>query len=341
MNRRRKITLGLLVAIVIVLFLNLYTLPYYVSRPGMAKELDGVIEVNGGHPAEGKFMLTTVWMGKANLITYYGLAKINKYYKVYPEESIRYENESDEEYNVRQLYLMEGSQENALEVAFKKAGLPVEVEMFGIYVLSVLKGSPADGKLKAGDRITKIDGQSFESSTDFTDYVQSKNAGDMITVTLIRDEVELNEEIVLQEISSIGKPGIGISLVEDKEVKTTPPVKIDTAQIGGPSAGLMFTLEIYNQLKEEDITKGYLIAGTGTISPDGTVGPIGGIDQKIVAADKAGAEIFFAPNQNGAKNSDYEVAVQTAKDIKTDMIIVPVDTFDDAIRFLESLEEKK
>ncbi len=61
----------------------------------------------------------------------------------------------------------------------------------------------------------------------------------------------------------------------------------------------MFSLEIYNQLMEEDLTKGYKIAGTGTIDSEGTVGPIGGIDQKIVAADKAGAEIFFAPNEKG------------------------------------------
>ncbi|MFP3361706.1 S16 family serine protease, partial [Planococcus sp. SIMBA_143] len=74
-----------------------------------------------------------------------------------------------------------------------------------------------------------------------------------------------------------------------------PSIKINTDEIGGPSAGLMFSLEIYNQLTEEDWTKGYEIAGTGTINDEGEVGPIGGIKQKIVAADGSGAEIFFAP----------------------------------------------
>jgi PDZ domain-containing protein len=102
----------------------------------------------------------------------------------------------------------------------------------------------------------------------------------------------------------------------------------------------MFSLEIYNQLNKEDYTKGYQIAGTGTIDPDGTVGPIGGIEQKIVAADKAGAEIFFAPNVKGGKDSNYPAAVKTARDIHSKMKIVPVDTFDDAINYLNKLPNK-
>lgn len=74
-------------------------------------------------------------------------------------------------------------------------------------------------------------------------------------------------------------------------------MKINSHEIGAPSAGLMFTLEIYNQLVEEDLTKGHEIAGTGTINEKGEVGPIGGINQKVVVASDAGAEVFFAPNE--------------------------------------------
>jgi Lon-like protease len=132
--------------------------------------------------------------------------------------------------------------------------------------------------------------------------------------------------------------GIGISLVTDSEIVTNPSVEIKSEEIGGPSAGLMFSLEIYDQLVEEDITKGYTIAGTGTINEKGEVGPIGGISQKIIAADKAGADIFFAPNEKGAKDSNYQEALKTAKDIGTKMKIVPVDTFDDALRYLQTLK---
>ena len=133
------------------------------------------------------------------------------------------------------------------------------------------------------------------------------------------------------------KVGIGIQLVTNEEIETVPPVKIKSGNIGGPSAGLMFSLEIYNQLTEEDITKGHYIAGTGEIDYDGRVKRIGGIDKKVVAADKEGIEIFFAPNEEGASDSNYQEAKATAEKIKTDMKIIPVDTFDDALTYLENL----
>lgn len=100
----------------------------------------------------------------------------------------------------------------------------------------------------------------------------------------------------------------------------------------------MFSLEIYNQLVKEDMTKGHRVAGTGTINDKGEVGPIGGISQKIVAADKEEAEIFFAPNEKGAAGSNYREAVKTAKKIDSDMKIVPVDSFSDAVTYLEKLK---
>ncbi|HBI05097.1 MAG TPA: peptidase, partial [Paenibacillaceae bacterium] len=115
-------------------------------------------------------------------------------------------------------------------------------------------------------------------------------------------------------------------------------------KIGGPSAGLMFTLEIMNQVSKTDLTKGYRIAGTGEMLPDGTVGRIGGIEHKIIAAAEEGVDIFFAPNDHlplGVKNrTNYEEAVETAKKINTNMKIVPVSTVDDAIKYLETLQPK-
>ncbi len=136
------------------------------------------------------------------------------------------------------------------------------------------------------------------------------------------------------------RAGIGVALYTDRNVKVKPDLHFSIENIGGPSAGLMMSLEIYNQLTKPDETKGYNIAGTGTIDVDGKVGPIGGIDQKVVAADKAGKDIFFAPNQNGAENSDYKNAVKTAKAIKSDMKIVPVDTMQDALDYLDQLKVK-
>ena len=335
---KRRTIKAFLIALLIVLIGNM-PLPYYVSRPGMAMELSHVIEVENGHEASGEFMLTTIRLGKANVFSYL-MTIVHPYYLLEPEEAVRSDHESDEEYRVRQLYMMETSQENALQVAFEHTGHHYVVKYHGIYVLTILEGSPADGILKPGDRIIAVDGRMVERAEDFTSYVQTRREGDTIELSVVRDEKERKESITLQMIPEIGKPGIGISLVEDKEVTTDPEVTIDTEDIGGPSAGLMFALEIYNQLSDNDITKGYRIAGTGTISPEGEVGPIGGIGQKVVAAAEAGAEIFFAPNEKGKAGSNYEQAVETARDIDTDMIIVPVDTFAEALDFLWSLTEK-
>lgn len=327
------------VVAIIVLASSFIYLPYYVSKPGMAKELEPIIEVENGTEGEGSFMLTTVRMGKANIYSYLA-AKLSKYQTIHPVEDIRREDESDKEYNLRQLHLMDSSKITAIEVAYSHADIPIDYHYKGVYVLSIMEGMPAEGKINPGDRITKVDGEAFESSKQFIELVSKKREGEAVRLTFERDEKIKETELVLEVLPQTGKAGVGITLVDDKEIKVNPKVDIDSSEIGGPSAGFMFSLEIYNQLIDEDLTRGYEVAGTGTIAADGTIGKIGGIEQKIVAADKAGADIFFAPNENGADDSNYRGAIETAEDIGTEMKIVPVDTFDEAIDYLMSLEDK-
>ncbi len=325
---------------IILLISAFYPLSYYVSKPGMAKELEPIIEVANGYDGKGSFMLTTIRMGKANIYSY-ALAKLSKYQVIYSVEDIRREDESEEEYNVRQLHMMDGSKSNAIELAYTKADIPINYRFKGIYVLHIVPNMPSDGKLEPGDRVTKIDEKKFKSMDQFIEYISGKKAGDKVEVTYVRDGDTNTVSIPVQPFAEEkSKVGIGIGLVDDKEIVVDPKVSIDSKEIGGPSAGLMFSLEIYNQLTKTDFTKGYKIAGTGTISNEGTVGRIGGIEQKILAAEKAGAEIFFAPSENGAKDSNYNAAVKTAKDIEAEMKIVPVDTFDDAIAYLKKLKVK-
>jgi PDZ domain-containing protein len=338
---RKKLFIGSSILVILFLFGGIfYSLPYYVSKPGMAKELQPIIKVENGYKEEGNFMLTTVRMGRANIYSYLE-AKIRKYEELYPLEMILSEKETEEDYNTRQLHMMDGSKQNAIEVAYRKAGLPIKYKFKGIYVVSVVPNMPSDGKLHAGDRISKVDGQQLSSSEEFIEFVGKKQVGDTITLTYLRNKRTDTVTLGLQPFKEDPKRiGIGISLMDDKEIIVNPKVKVKTDEIGGPSAGFMFSLEIYNQLTIDDLTKGYQIAGTGTIAGDGTVGPIGGIEQKIVAADKAGAEIFLAPNELGIKHSNYLAAVKTAKEIKTKMKIVPIDTFDDAVSYLEKLPKK-
>ncbi|MEH6994908.1 SepM family pheromone-processing serine protease [Neobacillus drentensis] len=338
---RRKIFVGSSFVIALLMIAGIfYSLPYYVSKPGIAKELAPIIQVEDRKEGKGSFMLTTVRMGKANIYSY-AEAMLFDYVELYPVDAILHEKETQDEYNARQLHMMAGSKLNAIEVAYKKAGYPVEYEYKGVYVVQVVPDMPAEGKLLPGDRIIEVDSEKFKSSESFIEYVGSKKAGNQVGLTIMRNNKTKKVKVTLQAFKEDPKKvGIGISLVDDKEIIVNPKVTVKTDEIGGPSAGLMFALEIYDQLMEEDFTKGYKIAGTGTIDSKGAVGPIGGIDQKIVAADKAGAEIFFAPNEKGISDSNYNLAVKTVNDIGSKMKIVPVDLIDDAINYLQKLPVK-
>ncbi|ANU27880.1 SepM family pheromone-processing serine protease [Planococcus versutus] len=340
---KKKRLLLFVIAIALVVFFTSYRLDTYVTKPGGAYELSPLVEVVGGdEDDEGTLSLMTVSMLTATPALYIW-AKIQDGYKILQPEQVRSPHESEEEYNVRQLKLMSDSQVNALQVAFEQAELPFEVNNNGVFVLSVSTGSAADEVLAPGDRVLEIDGNNFTEMQQLIDYLSAKKEGDTVEVLYEREDREISTEIKLAPLpSDPERVGLGISFVEDKSIKTTPEVEIDTDQIGGPSAGLMFTLEILNQLEDEDITKGYDIAGTGTMESDGSVGRIGGIDQKIMAADSADIDIFFAPDEpvESGEANNYEIAIKTAKKIDTDMKIVPVKTIEDALQFLDELQSR-
>ncbi|WP_298826435.1 SepM family pheromone-processing serine protease [uncultured Planococcus sp.] len=341
MKNKRLVIFVIVMALVV--FLSTYQLDAYITRPGGAYELSPLVEVVGGdEDDEGSLSLMTVSMLTATPALYVW-AKIQDGYKVMPPEQVRSPHESDEEYNVRQLKLMSDSQVNALQIAFEQAELPYEISNNGVFVLNVLTGGAADGILAPGDRVLEVDGNNFTEMQEFIDYLSDKEAGETVEVLYERKDREISTDIELAPLpTDPERVGLGISFVEDKSIETTPEVEIDSDTIGGPSAGLMFTLEILNQLVDEDITKGYNVAGTGTMENDGSVGRIGGIDQKIMAADSADIDIFFAPNApvEGGGDSNYTIAVETAEKIGTSMEIVPVDTIEDALTFLEELQPR-
>lgn len=338
------------VALLFLLFLFIYPLDAYISKPGGAYDLAPIVEVKGGDKDDvGTFSLMTISIGKATPISYIA-SKFSDRMKMLPISKVRKDGENDKEYNIRQKKLMSDSQFNAITVAFAKAGIPVKITYDGVFIVSVLTGSASDGKLETGDKIRSVDGVQLTEPGQFASSISGKSEGDKVIVTVEREGKLLDSEIILSEIpKSEGRIGLGIEFQEDRELETDPKVEIHTAEIGGPSAGLMFTLEIMNQLLDEDLTKGYNIAGTGEMLSDGTVGRIGGADFKIMAADRKGVEIFFAPNDylpnevranNPGIMTNYEEAVKTAEKIGTKMKIVPVTTIDDALNYLKELKEK-
>jgi len=317
--------------------------PYYVMRPGSAVALGPIIQVEEGKKdAKGSFMLTTVRMGEANPF-WYVYAHLSPDAELVEKETVL-NGGSDDDFTKREQAVMQNSQKIAEAVAFRLAGYPVKVENHGVTVMGTAEGLPAKGKLQVGDVIIAVDGQKTMERTILQQYLVKKKVGETVEITFLRDEEERTESITLAEIADENgkRPGIGISLDNYQTIEIPKEVTIASKNIGGPSAGLMFTLEIYDQLKKDlDLTRGYKIAGTGTISDDGTIGRIGGINHKIVAADSAGAEIFFAPDDEGYATSNYEDAVATAKRIGTTMKIVPVKNVRDALKYLSALAPKQ
>jgi Lon-like protease len=328
--------ISLLVAAIIAVFLSTYKLPYYIQKPGGADALNPIVHVDNADESEGDFHLVTVRGGQATPIQF-ALAKLLPHHEIVSIEEIRPEGISEDDYLHTQLQMMESSQEASTVVAYTAAKKEIKIDYKGVYVVGIMPGAPADSVLEVGDHIVGIDNQEIKESNDLISYIETKKAGDSVTLTILRKEQKLEKKLTLNTIDEETKQiGIGITLVTDRDVQVEPSITFSSGGIGGPSAGLMFSLEIYDQLTDGDLTKGHQIAGTGTIDYDGNVGRIGGIDKKVVAADKEGIEIFFAPNEGGrGGDSNYEVAKKTAEEIGTDMKIVPVDTFDEALRYLQ------
>ena len=306
--------------------------------PGNAIDSSSVIQVDHkDEEEEGTFMFTTVSMARANLYLYM-LSFFNDYYELEPMDEVLIQGMSEEDYFKYTLMTMDASQQSAKIQAYQAAGKTVRYENQKLIVYQVIEGMPAQGVLEIGDQILQVNGQVVTQSHQLLDHIGKMKAGEKVSITILRDEKKETVTIPVQVFADEpSRVGVGIQLVTTGDVEVSPDVEFHTENIGGPSAGLMFTLEMIGQLTEGDLTKGYEIAGTGTMEIDGTIGSIGGIDKKVIAADKAGAEIFFAPNENGAEDSNYQVAVKTAEDIGTKMKIVPVDTLKDALDYLKQL----
>lgn len=244
---------------------------------------------------------------------------------------------SSTEYDQMQQYYMETSQNNAIYYAAKKAKVPYRQEFLGVYVMEVMKNSTFRKKLKVGDVLVSVNGRKFPSSEELIKYVSSLK-DKKVRVEVIRGKKHLTFSGKTVKLSGTSRYGIGIQLVDHTKVVTDPAVKIDAGDIGGPSAGLMFTLECYQLFTGKNLSS-KKIAGTGTIDNNGKVGMIGGVDKKVIAASRQGMKAFFAPTDQpeGVKKSEtnYAEAVRTAKKIHTKMKIVRVDRFEDALNYLE------
>ncbi|MFD2442453.1 SepM family pheromone-processing serine protease [Bacillus sp. CGMCC 1.16607] len=339
MKKRLKI---ILISVLILITTAFIPTPYYLYQPGPIEELSSKVQVQNGYENEkGSFNLTTVLTSKASNIYYLVYGLLAPHTEIKKVEEVQGDL-SEKEYSDRLEFMMKDSKQNALVSAFSKAGIEVPIQYHGIFVMYVQPKSKAKGILKVGDTITKVDGQTVNEVAAFTQYISdNKNVNDYVELTILRNGKEINKKVeVIQLDPSSQKLGLGIQPEEDFTASISKDVKINSDDIGGPSAGLMFSLEIYNQLTPNDLTKGYKIAGTGAIDHNGNVGQIGGITHKLTAANQEGVDIFFAPKDINPIDSNEKDAKSFAEKYESSMKIVPVATLSEAINYLEGIKEK-
>ncbi len=329
--RKDKLTKGIGILIVLFIIINFIPTSYYVMSPGIAEELGPIITVENGYKnnIQGSFLLTAVGSQKATVWDYIYVNTFQpKGYELEILADQLPEGINMDKYLQMMSDLMEESQMTAEAVALRKLGYEVKVQGEGVEIIEVLEASAAHNKLKNGDIIKKIDDKEVSIASEAVDIIRNREVGDEVTLEVIRKNERLEFTVKTIELpESPNKPSIGI-LIGTKNLDYEFPIKVsyDTGNIVGPSAGSMFTLEIYNQLVEEDLTQGKRIAGTGTINLEGEIGQIDGIEQKIIAAENADAEIFLVPQANYDK----------AKTVETKLELVPVKTFDEAIEYLKT-----
>lgn len=349
MKTHKKIILilSIILATVAVWAAVLVPLPYYIESPGGATDIRQVLMVNGEEDQEpGSYNFVYVQVRQATALQLLA-ANFDKHSDIYTDEEMTGGSSSEDYFRISQFY-METSQNLAKYQGLSLAGKQVSMDFFGVYVLSLAKDSTFKGILNVADTVTSINGKTFQSSAELIDYVSSLKLGSDVTVGYESLGEKLTADGQIIKLDN-GKNGIGIGLVDHTEVKADVPIEFQTAGIGGPSAGLMFTLSIYTQLADPTLRAGRDIAGTGTIEQDGSVGDIGGVDKKVISAAKAGATVFFAPNnpvdkevlkENPQALSNYDEAVKTVKEEGLDIEVVPVTTVQEAIAYLEKTKDK-
>ncbi|MFI5683939.1 PDZ domain-containing protein [Streptomyces sp. NPDC051636] len=323
--------------------------PYSEMSPGPTVNTLGdhggepVLQISGHktYAASGHLNMTTVRVTSAdykmNLVeaVYGWLAHDNK---VVPHDTLYPDGKTEEQSTQENAEEFTQSQESAKVAALKELGIPVKS---WVIVSTVVKDSPAEGRLHAGDVIKAVDGTAVRQPSDVAKLVTKHKPGQKVVFRIVpaKEQAAAEKEnrtattskdvtitTTTSQDSGAKRAIVGISAGTDHTFPFTVDIKL--ADVGGPSAGLMFALGIYDKLTPGDLTGGKFVAGTGTIDDGGKVGPIGGIEMKTVGARDKGAQYFLTPADNCAS---------AAKDTPGGLRLVKVNTIQDALKALKDI----
>lgn len=323
--------LGVVVALAAVAA-ALIRVPKVIIRPGGGTPVGSVVSMSGAptyrHRGAVLFLTVQVSSQRPNLYEY--LDALRDPDATVVDEKQVFGGQSRSQDRRLDVALMQQSQQIATKVALEKLGYRVPVHGTGVLVAHVASGSPAAGKLRVRDVITAVDGAPVTLADQLGTILRARPAGTTFELSVDRGRRTLTvpvTTVIATQPPLAGRPHVGIAvLTRDLRYAFPVDVKIDAGSVGGPSAGLAFTLTILDELTPGNLTGGARVAVTGEIEADGSVSEVGAVTQKAVAARHAGATLMLVPVREAR-----EASAHAGK-----MRVVGVKKLDDALAALRA-----
>jgi Lon-like protease len=325
MRRLAFVLTGLLVVVVTGLALSMIPSDHYIVLPDRARPTDPLVRIPGEESQnEEDIYMVDVRIGRASLFERL-FPWTQEGADLLPERSVNPAGVSDRQRRQSSLNDMSRSQLIAITVALRELGREVEVNESGAEIVLVQPDSPADGVLEVGDVIVEAEGQEVESIQGLQRALSDVEPGQEVDLTVQRGDERV--QVTSGTRAAPDDPDravMGVQVQDELDFEFPVDIEIDAGNIGGPSAGLAFALDIIDELGDDDIDRGRKIVATGELTLDGEVLPIGGVKQKAIGAREAGADIFLVPDGN----------FEDAKKATDDLEIIPVSNIQEALSVL-------
>jgi PDZ domain-containing protein len=307
----------------------------YIFLPNDAHAVEPLVVVEGGRaPTDGGgIYFVDVLVRKATFLEKHFPGVFHDGASLVPKSQLLQEGQTDRERRREELREMRRSQRRAAAVALRELGYDVVVRRVGARIESVDPDAPAADALEPGDVIVAVDGERVRAPDDLRRLVTKRRPGEIVRLRLVRGSRGRDVSIRTVSARDGGPPRavIGVFVQQADAIRLPLEVEIDSGNVGGPSAGLAFALDVMEELGR-DVDRGYRIAATGSITTEGAVGRVGGLRQKTIGVRRSGLDIFLVPAGDNARE---------ARRYAGDLRVIPVQTFRQALRALATLPRKR
>ena len=332
MKPKTFIGAGLVLAAIVVGAAWLLPSNTYLLLPDRAKPLEDKVKVQGEKDAgPGGIYYVDILVRKSTLLEELVSALRPEGADLIPERELVPPGTTFGERRRQNLRQMDRSEEVAAAVALRELGYDVEAKPEGALVVAVAPDAPAAGKVEPTEVIVAVDGSPVRTPDDLRRLIATHEPGDTVRVRVrAGGTTRVVEVATIESQEEPGRPIIGVIVEQFADIKLPISVEIDLGGVGGPSAGLAFALDVVEEMRG-NVDRGLRVAVTGELELDGGVAPIGGVKQKVIGAKRSGVDVFLVPAGDNAVE---------ARRYAGDLRIIPVESFEQALRVLATLPRK-